>query len=323
MASLVDLRPSSSHTPPIETSQSSGTHSPPIIKTTTNTLPPAPRLQPQAPASIPSTPGLEIPGAFPREDSSTSTGAFTDTSQPVPRQKASEPRSYLPTGLASYPSGTRRTSLPSTEKEGVKPGEHYDGVGPLPGSISETSVAKLPDERFESAGEPDKSAQRAAAAGAGVTSDSETSVAKLPAERAVAAVTSEERSGAAEREGPVQDTSSAGLGIVNVGLSIEKNDPDPTSVQKSPERDPEEADGKNVPTKSKFKEEVAAEEKASRERKEERRTDTSRTAEERAAPREPQGGTKVGRVTPRSVLALPRNGEEGRAAIRMRAITRR
>lgn len=43
--------------------------------------------------------------------------------------------------------------MPSSEKEGVKPGEHYDGVGPLPGSISETSVAKLPDERSQSARE--------------------------------------------------------------------------------------------------------------------------------------------------------------------------
>lgn len=38
-------------------------------------------------------------------------------------------------------------SLPSQEKMGVQPYEHYDGVGPLPGTSSETSVAKLPDER--------------------------------------------------------------------------------------------------------------------------------------------------------------------------------
>jgi len=212
--------------------------------------------------------------------------------------------------------------LPSAEKEGVKPGEHYDGVGPLPGSISETSVAKLPDERLESA--VDKSSQRfAAAAAAGATSlpsketkgvqprehfsgvgplpgsNSETSVAKLPEERAAAAM-SEERSGAAvdERPGPVQDAPSSGsLGIRNVGLSIEKNDPeDPTSVQKAPEREREEADAKNVSAaESKFKEDVAAKEKADRERKEDRRTDTSRSAEERAAPREPhwQGVKKV------------------------------
>jgi len=162
-----------------------------------------------------------------------------------------------------FKAGAKRTSLPSTEKEGVKPGEHYDGVGPLPGSISETSVAKLPDERLEStAGESDKSAQRPlpsketkgtrprehyGGVGSLPGSNSETSVAKLPDEREAA--TSEERSGAAADvdKGPVQDTTcSPGLGIVNVGLNIEKTDPkaDPTSVQKTPERDGDEADAK-------------------------------------------------------------------------------
>lgn len=113
--------------------------------------------------------------------------------------------------------------MPSTEKEGVKPGEHYDGVGPLPGSISETSVAKLPDERIQSAREADQLTQKHAV-GAGTISlpsherkgvqpfehhngvgplpgtSSETSVAKLPDERAAA--TSEGRPGtfAADRE---------------------------------------------------------------------------------------------------------------------------
>ena len=98
------------------------------------------------------------------------------------------------------------------EREGVKPGEHYDGVGPLPGSISETSVAKLPDERMQPAREADQPAQKDAV-GAGTISlpssprerkgvqpfehydgvgplpgtSSETSVAKLPDERAAAA----------------------------------------------------------------------------------------------------------------------------------------
>ncbi|KAI9441721.1 hypothetical protein H4582DRAFT_2055547 [Lactarius indigo] len=76
--------------------------------------------------SIQSTPGLEIPGAFPREHTGTTrqrplSGHASDRPQPI--------------------------SLPSTEKEGTHPGEHCGGVGPLPGSISETSVAKLPDER--------------------------------------------------------------------------------------------------------------------------------------------------------------------------------
>ena len=82
------------------------------------------------PPSLQSTPGLEIPGAFPREQHTrqhplSDSHRATDTQQPI--------------------------SLPSTEKEGTHPGEHCGGVGPLPGSISETSVAKLPDERASEA----------------------------------------------------------------------------------------------------------------------------------------------------------------------------
>lgn len=121
--------------------------------------------------------------------------------------------------------------MPSTEREGVKPGEHYDGVGPLPGTISETSVAKLPDERNQPAREADQPTPKHAA-GAGTTSlpsrerkgvqpyerhngvgllpgtSSETSVAKLPDEPAAA--TSDRRPGAAsagtEPQKPANDT---------------------------------------------------------------------------------------------------------------------
>ncbi|CAE6414493.1 unnamed protein product [Rhizoctonia solani] len=41
----------------------------------------------------------------------------------------------------------RRTSLPSEEYEGAKPGEKSGGVGSLPGHLSESNVALLPDER--------------------------------------------------------------------------------------------------------------------------------------------------------------------------------
>ncbi len=123
------------------------------------------------------------------------------------------------------------------EKEGVMPGEHYDGVGPLPGSISETSVAKLPDERMQSAREADQPTQKQKRpVGAGAISlpsrerigtqpyehhdgvgplpgtSSETSVAKLPDERALAAAASSEgRSGAGggggtESQKPASDT---------------------------------------------------------------------------------------------------------------------
>jgi hypothetical protein len=85
---------------------------------------------PFEPNSLQSTPGLEIPGAFPHEQHTrphplSDSHRATDSQQPI--------------------------SLPSTEKEGTHPGEHCGGVGPLPGSISETSVAKLPDERASEA----------------------------------------------------------------------------------------------------------------------------------------------------------------------------
>ncbi|KAI0302425.1 hypothetical protein B0F90DRAFT_1667612 [Multifurca ochricompacta] len=134
--SLLDSRP----TPPRDTQ-------PPSIqiKTTTDTFQQqATRSQPQAASSIPSTPGFDIPGAYPREEK----GLSAELSGSTAKQSAFDTtRSRLPAGLASYLPSARATSLPSTEKEGAKPGEHYDGVGPLPGSISETSVAKLPDER--------------------------------------------------------------------------------------------------------------------------------------------------------------------------------
>lgn len=42
-------------------------------------------------------------------------------------------------------------SLPSTELKGAQPLEHTAGVGALPGNLSESSVALLPDERQERA----------------------------------------------------------------------------------------------------------------------------------------------------------------------------
>ena len=98
MASLVDSRPTLSPTPPIDTSHypalpvdnpsshpdiNPGAYSPPI-KTTTNTLPPAP----QSAASNPSSPGLEIPGAYPREPRE---GASASTGATGPGQKQNIP----------------------------------------------------------------------------------------------------------------------------------------------------------------------------------------------------------------------------------------
>lgn len=40
-----------------------------------------------------------------------------------------------------------RVSHPTEELVGAQPGEHSDGVGALPGTVNETGVAILPDER--------------------------------------------------------------------------------------------------------------------------------------------------------------------------------
>ena len=45
---------------------------------------------------------------------------------------------------------TFKTSLPSEEPLGARPGEHVSGVGALPGQASETGVAILPDEKVAS-----------------------------------------------------------------------------------------------------------------------------------------------------------------------------
>jgi hypothetical protein len=143
------------------------------------------------------------------------------------------------------------------------PGEHYDGVGPLPGSISETSVAKLPDERFASSGEPDRPVRQPPARPAAVSlpsqerkgvqpyehhdgvgplpgSSSETSVAKLPEER------KQERLAAAAAgpaSGSQESASRAAAGIVNLGTQVRRVDPqqDAASAQKVPERGDQEA----------------------------------------------------------------------------------
>ena len=154
------------------------------------------------------------------------------------------------------------------EKEGVKPGEHYDGVGPLPGSISETSVAKLPDERLQSAREFNQSTGKHAVEAGSLSlpsqetkgvqpyehhdvgpvpgSSSEASVAKLPDERVGA--TSEEPSGATAGIGPQEPASNmiapsesalySGLDTANPETQVQSIDPQgPASGKKVQERD--------------------------------------------------------------------------------------
>jgi hypothetical protein len=54
-----------------------------------------------------------------------------------------------PKGTQSESDQQLSTSLPSSELKGAQPCEHVGGVGSLPGTISESSVALLPDERAE------------------------------------------------------------------------------------------------------------------------------------------------------------------------------
>jgi len=231
---------------------------------------------------------------------------------------------------ASQSLGARRTSLPSTEREGVKPGEHHDGVGPLPGTISETSVAKLPDERMQPAREADQPTQKRAV-GAGTTSlpsrertgvqpyehhngvgplpgtSSETSVAKLPDERAAA--TSEGRPGAAaagtESQKPANDTVAPAENRtphaaqrILIPETEDKNviSQYPPPAQQVPEHVDRGPDAGGGPADSKSKEEDTAKEKSD-ERKEERKAEEyrepQRAAEEGASPKQQQEGTKT------------------------------
>jgi hypothetical protein len=75
---------------------------------------------------------------------------------PIPQGVKQTMASYWSNDEHSQPKGTQpeldqqlSTSLPSSELKGAQPHEHVGGVGSLPGTISESSVALLPDERAE------------------------------------------------------------------------------------------------------------------------------------------------------------------------------
>ncbi|KAG2143702.1 hypothetical protein DEU56DRAFT_792096 [Suillus clintonianus] len=73
---------------------------------------------------------------------------------PIPQGVKNTVASYWSSDDDSQPKGTQTdqhlsTSLPSSELKGAQPCEHVGGVGSLPGTISESSVALLPDERAE------------------------------------------------------------------------------------------------------------------------------------------------------------------------------
>ncbi|KAI0042421.1 hypothetical protein FA95DRAFT_579532 [Auriscalpium vulgare] len=134
------------------------------VKTTTNAVPHA--TNPFAPSvnSTASTPGGDVPGSYPRgaEEGSAdyAPSQLLESAKqyiPDPNQAQSTLQSmgqtaisYLPASLSGYLPGGQQTSLPSTEKEGIQPGEHQSGIGALPGSINEEGVAKLPEEQARS-----------------------------------------------------------------------------------------------------------------------------------------------------------------------------
>ncbi|CAL1697557.1 unnamed protein product [Somion occarium] len=111
-------------------------------------------------SSAASTPGF--PGAYheDREEKSVQDAAQSvgeTAAQYLPKSVVDTVAGYMP---ARPPPGTIRASehdvphqksLPSTELTGQGSHEHVAGVGALPGSISEVSVARLPDDRSQTA----------------------------------------------------------------------------------------------------------------------------------------------------------------------------
>ncbi|THH14315.1 hypothetical protein EW146_g6002 [Bondarzewia mesenterica] len=134
-------------------------------------------------SSTATTPGAELPGAYPRDPNAGSTNQDTaaisksagnvaqntkevsqdvvgdaskdvqnagqTAAQHLPTNVVNTTSPYLPGGgvvIASAHDHPHRRSLPSEEMEGMLPGEKSEGVGALPGNVDESGVARLPDE---------------------------------------------------------------------------------------------------------------------------------------------------------------------------------
>ncbi|KAG1824281.1 hypothetical protein EV424DRAFT_1320723 [Suillus variegatus] len=146
---------------------------------------PKPGQRPVTTTTNLSTPGHEFPGSYPKEleqeqsrgDGSEGPAAGASVVQtakqympdpvgrtvdyasktaaayiPIPQGVKKTVASYWysqPKGIQSELDQHLSTSLPSSELKGAQPHEHVGGVGSLPGTISESSVALLPDERAE------------------------------------------------------------------------------------------------------------------------------------------------------------------------------
>ncbi|EPQ55529.1 hypothetical protein GLOTRDRAFT_138431 [Gloeophyllum trabeum ATCC 11539] len=96
------------------------------------------------------------------ETASSTLQSATESASTTLQSVAETAKQYLPASVASYIPGNNNTrttagpyddfhetSLPSTEITGARPSEHSGGVGALPGTINETGVAKVLDEREE------------------------------------------------------------------------------------------------------------------------------------------------------------------------------
>ncbi|KAG1846919.1 hypothetical protein C8R48DRAFT_732338 [Suillus tomentosus] len=156
----------------------------PAMRTT-----PKPGQRPVTTTTNLSTPGHEFPGSYPREleqeqsrgDESEGPAAGASVAQtakqymPDPVGRTVDYASKTAAAYIPIPQGVKKTvasywsneedsqlkgiqseldqhlstSLPSSELKGAQPHEHVGGVGSLPGTISESSVALLPDERAE------------------------------------------------------------------------------------------------------------------------------------------------------------------------------
>ncbi|KZT21724.1 hypothetical protein NEOLEDRAFT_1181407 [Neolentinus lepideus HHB14362 ss-1] len=165
-----------------ETTHAAGLDADEASFTAPDPLPNIPGTSSFAPPAV-STPSSDFPGAYPltrgnterndpnelveqakgivpsQEDLNNTLRSAQETAAGALQTAAETAKQYLPASVASYIPGSNQdtttashdsqhtTSLASTELTGARPGEHVGGAGALPGTISETGVAKVLDER--------------------------------------------------------------------------------------------------------------------------------------------------------------------------------
>ncbi|KIY54976.1 hypothetical protein I307_05737 [Cryptococcus deuterogattii 99/473] len=72
---------------------------------------------------------------------------FVDEAFQSTKEASSAEYGFIHSGPHGRVAAVPRVSHPTEELAGAQPGEHSDGVGALPGTVNETGVAILPDER--------------------------------------------------------------------------------------------------------------------------------------------------------------------------------